>query len=270
MSEDQEFGDIPMKELKMMAIETAMLMLLLFPVMAPGSDDNSKKSIQAETPQAPVERVQTPDPRKQGQVLDHPVLQQRTPRYRLRYGDVIELKFPLTPEFDQKVTIHPDGFIPLVGLSDVHVEGQTESELLESLRAAYAKLLKNPIININLIDFEKPYFIVGGQVKNPGKFDLRGDTSATQAVNIAGGLTEDAKHSQVLLFHRVSDEWVSATQLDMKKMFNSHDLSEDLHLQPGDMIFVPKSFYGKIKPFLPRTDTLMWMGIYSSTGTTRH
>lgn len=253
-----------MKALKIPAIQLGMFMLLLYPVLSLG-DEKSKESAPAEAPQAPREKVQVSDPRKQGN-LDHPVLQKRIARYRLRYGDIIELKFPLTPEFDQKVTIHPDGYIPLVGLSDLHVEGLTEAELGEELRAAYSKILRNPSISINLVEFEPPYFIVGGEVAKPGKYDLRGDTTATQSVSIAGGLTDAAKHSQVLLFRRVSDEWVSATQLDMKKMFNKGDLSEDLHLQPGDMVFVPKSFMGKIKPFLPRSDTLMWMGIYAGNG----
>ncbi|HEU0004751.1 MAG TPA: SLBB domain-containing protein, partial [Terriglobia bacterium] len=86
----------------------------------------------------------------------------------------------------------------------------------------------------------------------PGKYELRGDTTVGQAVNIAGGLTSSAKHSQVLLFRRVSDEWVQVTELDLKKMFNAPDITEDLHLRPGDMVFVPKNRISKITQFMPR------------------
>src|SRR5437868_2412385 len=34
---------------------------------------------------------------------DEPVLQERYPRYRLRAGDVMEMTFPFTPEFNQTV-----------------------------------------------------------------------------------------------------------------------------------------------------------------------
>jgi polysaccharide biosynthesis/export protein len=255
-----------MKTLKILVIELGMLKLLFCPILSFG-DEKSKGSVQAETPQAPIEKVQTPDPRKQSN-SDHPVLQRRNARYRLRYGDVIELKFPFTPEFDQKVTIHPDGYIPLTGLSDVHVEGLTEAELIESVRTAYSKILKNPNINVNLVEFEQPYFVVGGEVSAPGKFEMRGDMTVTQAVSIAGGFTDSAKHSQVWLFRRVSDEWVSTSLLDIKKMLKSGDLSEDPHLHPGDMVYVPKSLMGKLKPYLPRTDALIYMGIYASRGNT--
>lgn len=191
--------------------------------------------------------------------MSKPVLQQRSPRYKLRYGDIFELKFPLTPEFDQpKVTVHPDGYITLSGVGDLHVEGKTEEELTLAVRSAYKKILKDPIISINLVEFEKPYFIVGGQVQKPGKFDMRGDTSVEQAVQTAGGFTDNAKHSQVLLVRRVSDEWAKVDILDIKKMENTADFSEDPHLNPGDMVIVPKSFVGKMKTFI-RFDSLMWM-----------
>jgi polysaccharide export outer membrane protein len=111
--------------------------------------------------------------------------------------------------------------------------------------------LQNPAFTVELKDFEKPYFIASGQVTRPGKYELRGDTTVAQAVAVAGGFNEKAKHSQVLLFRRVSDEWVEVKQLDMKKMFQEANLSEDLHLQPGDMLFVPQNFLSKVKSFIP-------------------
>ena len=51
---------------------------------------------------------------------DRPALQQRNPRYRLCASDVIALTFPLTPEYDQAVTVQPDGFITLAGAGDMH------------------------------------------------------------------------------------------------------------------------------------------------------
>ena len=38
---------------------------------------------------------------------------ERRPLYRLRKSDVIEIDFPLVPEFNQTVTVQPDGFIGL-------------------------------------------------------------------------------------------------------------------------------------------------------------
>ena len=161
------------------------------------------------------------------------------------------MNFPITPEFNQTLTVQPDGFVALRDVGDLNVEGQTVPELTETLQKAYKDILHEPVISIVLKEFEKPYFIVGGQVGKPGKYDLRGDTTVVQALEIAGGMNEYAKHSQVYLFRRVSNDWVETTKLDVKKMMHSGDLAEDLHLRPGDMVFVPKNTYSKIQRFIP-------------------
>jgi polysaccharide export outer membrane protein len=68
---------------------------------------------------------------------------------------------------------------------------------------------------------------------------------------MAGGFTESAKHSQVVLFRRVDATWTSAELIDVKKMESQHNLREDPYLHPGDMLFVPKNRLSKIRPFLP-------------------
>lgn len=180
-----------------------------------------------------------------------PVLQHRNPRYQLCKDDVLELSLPLTPEFNQTVTVQPDGYITLAAAGDIHVEGQTIPEVTQAIKAAYANILHEPIITIHLKDFEKPYFIVGGEIGHPGKYDLRGDTTVIQAVAIGGGFTESSKHSQVWLFRRVSNDWVESRKLDVKKMLSAGNLSEDLHLRPGDMLYVPKSTLGKVRRYIP-------------------
>ncbi len=177
-------------------------------------------------------------------------LRQRNPRYALCKGDVFDLNFPLTPEFNQTVTVQPDGYIVLTGIGDVYVAGKTVPELRESLHAEYGKILHDPVINVVVKDFEKPYFIAGGELVHPGKYDMRSDTTVTEAVAIAGGFTEKSKHSEVLLFRRVSNDWFEVKKLDVKKMFKTADLREDLHLQPGDMLFVPQNAISKLTRYI--------------------
>jgi polysaccharide biosynthesis/export protein len=177
--------------------------------------------------------------------------QERRPRYKLEAGDVCEISFELNPEFNQTVTVQPDGYITLRGIGDVAVKGETVPELTEMLRSDYNKILNDPLISVVLKDFEKPYFIADGQVGKPGKYDLRGDVTLTEAVAMAGGFTDAAKHSQVLLFRRASEGWYSAETFDVKKMEKTGNLKEDPTLRPGDMLFVPKNKFSKIKALLP-------------------
>src|SRR5882672_4075007 len=189
-----------------------------------------------------------------------PALQHRKSRYQLHSSDLLELSFPFTPEFNQTVTVQPDGYITLRGVESIKVDGKTIPELVDLLRSTYAKILHDPVINVELKDFEKPYFIVGGEVGHPGKFELRGDTSATEAVAIAGGLRDSAKHSEVVLFHRVPDGWIQVKKLNMKKMLKEANLNEDAELQPGDFLYVPKNTMSKIGKFIPTSS----LGLYAN------
>jgi len=182
---------------------------------------------------------------------------ERHPRYLLRPGDIFDVSFEYTPEFNQTVAVQPDGYISLRDVGDIYVAGLATPAVTQKIGDAYGKILNKPAISILLKDYEKPYFIADGQVGHPGKYELRGDTTVVQAVAMAGGFLTSAKHSDVILFRRVSDEWVESKVLDVKKMQNSHNLSEDVHLRPGDMVFVPKSKISKIQPYLPSTNFSM-------------
>ncbi len=179
-------------------------------------------------------------------------------RYRLHLSDVLGLSFPLTPEFDQTVTVEPDGYIALRGIGSISVLGRTLSETSAMIKNAYAKILHDPVITVELKEFEKPYFIVGGEVGHSGKFDLRGDTNVVEALEIAGGFKDSAKHSKVMLFHRTEGGWALAQSVNVKKMLQKGDLEEAAYLQPGDFLYVPKNTLSKMSRFNPTTS----MGAY--------
>jgi polysaccharide export outer membrane protein len=179
------------------------------------------------------------------------LLSERYPRYELRADDVLEISFEFTPEYNQTVAVQPDGYVTLRGIGDVHAAGQTVPKLTETIRTAYGKILTNVQVTVLLKDFERPFFIVNGQVVKPGKYDLRGDTTVTEAIAIAGGFNTSAKHSQVVLYRRVSPDWYEGRLINVKKMLQSHNLIEDTHLKPGDMVFVPQNTLSKFRQFLP-------------------
>ncbi len=175
----------------------------------------------------------------------------RRPLYRLQKSDVIEIKFNFSPEFDQTMSVQPDGFIAPRGVNELYVAGLTLAELRNAVREVYAPTLHDPEVTVTLRDFEKPYFIATGMVAHPGKYELRGDATVTEGVALAGGFTEQAKHSEVILFRRISEERTEARILNVKQMLNSHNLSEDFHLRAGDLVYVPQNWISKIRRYLP-------------------
>lgn len=175
---------------------------------------------------------------------------ERNPRYRICRDDVLQLSFPLSPELNQKVTVQPDGFVSLQTVGTVHVEGLTLAGVVDAVKQAYAGTLHNPIVDVDLVDFQRPFFSVLGQVGKPGQYDLRYDITVTQAVAVAGGFAPTAK-TQVFLYRAISSNWAEVRELKIKDILQGKDISEDVHLRPGDMIFVPEKAITKFRKYVP-------------------
>jgi polysaccharide export outer membrane protein len=155
--------------------------------------------------------------------------------------------------------VQPDGYVAVKDAGMVYAQGLTVAEFSDAIRVAYRGYLHDPEVAVALKEFEHPYFIVGGEVGRPGKYELRTDTTVAEAVEIAGGLTSQAKHSQVVLFRRVDDDLVETRVLNLKKMLKTNSLKEDAHLRPGDLVFVPQNAISKIARFLTKPSMSMYL-----------
>lgn len=171
-------------------------------------------------------------------------------RYRVTPGDVLEIAFPYVADLNQIVSVQPDGYISLKELPDIRVQGRTVSQVKADLLEAYGAFVRDPILTVTLKEFEKPYFVAGGEVGKPGRFELRGATTLTQALALAGGPTRGANVGQVVLYRRFEGDRLEVKQINVKRMFARKDLSEDVMLRPGDMFFVPRGILGKLAPIL--------------------
>jgi protein involved in polysaccharide export with SLBB domain len=80
-----------------------------------------------------------------------------------------------------------------------------------------------------------------------------------EAVQIAGGFTHEAKHSQVILFRRANDDLVEARVFNLKQMLKERTLSEMPSLRPGDMVVVPQNYISKIERFLTKPSLSMYL-----------
>ena len=182
---------------------------------------------------------------------DRPALQHRNPRYQVMRDDILSISFPLSPQLSQPaVTVQPDGYITLQNVGSVFVQGMTVPEIVETVKKAYANVLHDPIVDVDLSDFQKPYFMVSGQVGKPGQYDLRHDTTVFEAITIAGGFAPTAK-TQVFLFHRVSNDLVEVKELSLKDILRGKNVNEDAQLSSGDTIFVPEKFITKFRKYVP-------------------
>lgn len=163
-----------------------------------------------------------------------------------------------SPQLNQTVAIQPDGYITLLNAGSVYVQGMTVPELTDTITRAYAKILHDPIINVDLKDFQKPFFVVTGQVAKPGQYDLRYDTTVSEAIAISGGLLPTAK-TQLLIYHRVSPGWMEVKRYNLRDFLNGKNVNEDAEVKPGDMIFIPEKTITNFRKYVPYS-----LGVYAT------
>jgi polysaccharide export outer membrane protein len=180
-----------------------------------------------------------------------PALEERHPRYVLQREDVLLLTFPLSPELNQTVTIQPDGYINLQNAGSVYAQGLTAPELVDVVKKAYTGILHDPIVDVDIQDFQKPFFTVSGQVGKPGQYELRADITVAEALAVAGGMTMMTAKTQIFLFHRTSNDWFEVKKVNLKDVLRGKNVNEDAMIEPGDMIYVPEKFIAKFRKYIP-------------------
>jgi polysaccharide export outer membrane protein len=193
-----------------------------------------------------------------GMTLGQPTLTERNPPYRLQAGDSIELQYRLTPEYNCTATVQPGGLVSLPLIGDIKLQGLTVAEAQSALVEKASVRLNQPELTVLLKDFVRPYFIVGGEVGHPGRFDMHGDVTALEAIAISGGFKDSSKHSQVLLIRKFNTEVAEVKLLDMKAMSTQNGVVEDPQLRPGDILLVPQNVVSKLERYVRWSSVGMW------------
>ncbi|WP_142847823.1 polysaccharide biosynthesis/export family protein [Telmatospirillum sp. J64-1] len=161
--------------------------------------------------------------------------------YVINPGDVLNIKFFFNPELnEEELVVRPDGRISLQLIGEQQVAGLTPGQLEQRLQQAYASELRNPQVAVIMDSFAGQRIFVDGQVGTPSEVTLNGRMTALQAIASAGGFT-DAARRQVLLIRRGADGQPVVANLDLHAALSGTDLSQDVALEPYDIIFVPRS-----------------------------
>jgi polysaccharide export outer membrane protein len=176
-------------------------------------------------------------------------LKQR-PQYRLQPGDLLELQYHYTPELNQTAAITPDGYVNLNMVGSLKISELTVQEAHDLIVKKASERLNDPDLNLILRDFQRPYVVVAGEVPKPGRIDLRESTTAMQAVLLAGGFADTAQSGQVVLFRRINSDEAEVKVLHLTNINNTRKLEQDVKLQQGDMLLVPRNKVAKLSRYM--------------------
>ncbi len=165
------------------------------------------------------------------------------PPYRLYPGDEVEVAVLSAPELNKTVTVQPDGRISLPLISPVMVTDRTLDEVRQNLMQAYSSQLLRPDVSVAPRAAALRVF-VGGEVTNPGVFEMLGDTDALRAIMQAGGFRPSADPRRVVILRRGAGGrgMIREANLGLGLKTPGADL---VPLRRFDIVFVPRSGVAK-------------------------
>lgn len=152
------------------------------------------------------------------------------------------------------IMIGTDGYVNLPYAGSVKLSGLTIEEAKTVLMQKFSKYLKIPDMSIIVTSYGPRKVQVLGEVNNPGTVELASDDmNVTNAISKAGWVTTYGriKKAQVI---RIIDGTMYVKEANIKNYIEKHDIAQNLALEDGDIVFIPKSnkidFHQDILPLL--------------------
>jgi polysaccharide export outer membrane protein len=155
--------------------------------------------------------------------------------YQIHPGDQLNVSVYGEPTLTQNTTVLPDATIAYPMIGRVSLAGQTPAQASETLRKAFAKYLRQPIVSVGVVTEGQLTIMVLGNVKTPGKYTLPYHSHVTDAIAAAGGM---GLTNGDLPVARVSDS-TGARDAPLQKVLRQGDLSADVVLADNSVVYVP-------------------------------
>lgn len=124
-------------------------------------------------------------------------------------------------------------FFPYVGVVDV--AGLTVPEIRERISQGLSHYIQNPQLDVRVVDFRSQRINVTGEVMIPRIVQITDmPKTLVEALSEAGGRTPTGSLSRV----QVTRDGI-VTSHDLEALFSRGDLSQNLLLRHGDIVYVP-------------------------------
>ena len=165
-------------------------------------------------------------------------------------GDIIDIKFAYAGQFNETLTVRPDGKVELLLVGEVVARGKAPSELRDELTELYSAHLKYPQLAVIVRALHERRVYVGGEVHKPGLLELPGELSVLEAIMQAGGFDmEKAEPASVMVVRHGKDGRQHGYALDLKSSLDGKEARPFL-LQPRDIIYVPRTRIANIDQWI--------------------
>jgi len=159
-------------------------------------------------------------------------------RYVIGAEDILYIHVWREEALSRTVPVRMDGYISLPLIHEIRAAGLTPLQLKEELTRRLKEFIENPNVSVIVMEANSFKVYVSGQVRNPGVYRLRSETTILQIIPMAGGFTDWANQKKILVI-RKEDGKEKRFVINYKSLMKGENLESNLILKAGDTIIVP-------------------------------
>ncbi len=158
--------------------------------------------------------------------------------YTVQPGDVLEVSVWREEDLQRPVLVRPDGGIsfPLVG--ELNAMGMSVVDIDDEITKRLARYIPEPEVNVSIQQVVGNTVYVVGKVNQPGQIVAARPLDVMQALGIAGGLNRFAAGDDIKILRR-SKGVQTVIFFNYDQIEKGQDLTQNIPLEPGDVIIVP-------------------------------
>ncbi len=158
--------------------------------------------------------------------------------YKIGNGDVLAIHVWKEPDLSNETFVRMDGMISLPLLNDVQASGLTTMQLKETIEKKLEVLVDSPTVTVIVKTPTSQKYYVLGEIGRTGEYDLLKDLTVLQAFARAGGFTEWATKTKIILL-RVENGKEKIITINYKDIIKGKDFGQNILLKANDTIIVP-------------------------------
>ena len=172
-------------------------------------------------------------------------------------GDQIQIAVYRHPDLTRTLEVPRSGtvFLPLAG--EMNILGVSALDIRRLITERLDRYIVDPQVSVGIRIRRSRKVMVLGEVRRPSVLLINAPMTALEAIVQAGGFTGGASRRRIVLLRQV-DGKTHTHVLNLEKTLKKGHWGENLQVQPGDVVFVPRSTLTNIDRFARHLST--WLG----------
>ncbi len=181
-------------------------------------------------------------------LLALPCLNSHASDYLIGSQDVLKISVFEYPDLTTEARVSEDGKITFPLLGEIEAKNLTTRQIEKSIadKLAAAKIVKEPHVSVFVQQYRGRRVTIIGEVAKPGQYELSGPTTLLDTISLALGMTQNAGYN-LTVFRKEpvpgDREITKKIPIDIDRLLNGGDLSQNIELQNADVVYVPRAVF---------------------------